>query len=121
MQIACPSCGATYEVPAARLKPGRSARCAACGAEWKPAAETEPAPPEAEPPPAIPAASPVAEAAAVPAPFLSAMERLAAEPSPSPRSPALLAAWLLTALLLAAGGISAVVWRAEIMRVLAAE
>nr|WP_294543735.1 zinc-ribbon domain-containing protein [uncultured Rhodopila sp.] len=118
MQIACPSCAATYEVPAARLKPGRSVRCSACGAEWKPAPEAEPEPPPpAEPPAAIPLATAGAEPAAPPAPFLTAMERLAAEPSRPPRSPVLLAAWLVTFLLLASGGISAVVWRAEIMRV----
>jgi predicted Zn finger-like uncharacterized protein len=114
MQIACPSCAATYEVPAARLKPGRSARCAACGTEWRPAPEpaAEAPPPPAEAPPASPAAAPPAP----PTPFLSAMERLAAEPSRPPRSPALLAAWLVSFLLLGAGGVSAVVWRAEIMR-----
>nr|WP_294520624.1 zinc-ribbon domain-containing protein [uncultured Rhodopila sp.] len=110
MQIACPSCAATYEVPADRLKPGRPVRCSACGAEWKPApeAEPEPLPEAAEPPPAEPA--PPAT------PVLTAIERLAAEPSPPPRSPALLAAWVLSILLLGAAGVSAVVWRADIVR-----
>jgi predicted Zn finger-like uncharacterized protein len=114
MQIACPSCAAAYDVPDARLKPGRSVRCSACGAEWKPAPEDDATPPPevATPPPA----GPEAEPAAPPTPLLTAMERLAAEPSRPPRSPALLAAWLLTFLLLGGGGISAVVWRADIMR-----
>jgi predicted Zn finger-like uncharacterized protein len=107
MQIACPGCAATYEVPATRVKPGRAVRCSACGAEWQTAPEAEPEPPPeaADTPPAAP-----------PGPALTATERLAAEPSRPPRSPALLAAWLLTVLLLGAGGASAVVWRAEIMR-----
>jgi hypothetical protein len=47
---------------------------------------------------------------------MSAMERLAAGPPRRPVSPALLAAWLLTVLLLGACGVSAVVWRADIVR-----
>jgi len=120
MQIACPSCAASYEVPSARLKPDRSVRCSRCGAEWKPVREAGPEapPPPPEPSPAEPSpAEPPAEPAVPPTPFLAAMERLAAEPSRPPRPPALLAAWLLTFLLLGAGCVSAVVWRAEIMRV----
>nr|WP_294512607.1 zinc-ribbon domain-containing protein [uncultured Rhodopila sp.] len=106
MQIACPSCAATYELPAARLKPGRSVRCSACGAEWKPEPEPEPQPDPAAPPPAEPAAQPM----------LTALERLAARAPEPTRSPALLAAWLLTVLLLGGGGVSAVVWRVDVMR-----
>jgi predicted Zn finger-like uncharacterized protein len=72
MQIACPSCAAEYEVPAARMKPGRKARCSRCGTEWTlpAAAEPEPAP---EPEVAVRVHSP--------SPAISAMDRLAAAPS----------------------------------------
>jgi len=35
MQIACPSCGADYEVPDALLASARMMRCAACGHDWQ--------------------------------------------------------------------------------------
>ena len=40
MRITCPSCAAHYEVPAARLRPGKLVRCVRCGADWLPAART---------------------------------------------------------------------------------
>jgi hypothetical protein len=43
MQIVCPACAATYEVPMTLLKPGQVARCARCAGEWVPS----PAVPEA--------------------------------------------------------------------------
>jgi len=36
MQIICPTCAATYEVPMTLLKPGKAVRCARCAGEWVP-------------------------------------------------------------------------------------
>jgi predicted Zn finger-like uncharacterized protein len=36
MRIVCPSCSAAYDVPEARLRPGRVVRCTRCGKEWAP-------------------------------------------------------------------------------------
>ncbi len=109
MQIACPSCAAEYDVPADRMKPGRKTRCARCGTVWAPEPEAEPAPPPepaaAEPEPPTPAS-----------PAITAADRPAGSPSRPPRSAALAAAWLLTALILAGGATSTVVWRAGVMR-----
>jgi predicted Zn finger-like uncharacterized protein len=41
MHVSCPNCAATYQVPDARLKPGRRLRCAQCSVEWTPV-EVEP-------------------------------------------------------------------------------
>jgi predicted Zn finger-like uncharacterized protein len=56
MRIACPACGAAYEVPDRLIGAGRLLRCAKCGHEWlvRPAQTQEPAgtaPPVAAPPP----------------------------------------------------------------------
>ncbi len=109
MQIACPSCAAEYDVPDARAKPGRKARCSRCGTEWTLSAAAEP-----EPVPVSDAAEP--EPAPLPSPAITAMDRLAAARSHPPRSAALVAAWLLTLLLLAGGAASAIIWRAGIAR-----
>ena len=45
MRVACPSCSAAYELPAAladRLGEGRPLRCARCGHTWTPGAMPEP-------------------------------------------------------------------------------
>ncbi len=62
MQIVCPACQAQYDVPDARLAPGKRVKCARCGGSWtpidalpEPEAEPEPAfedAPEPEPEPA---------------------------------------------------------------------
>ena len=36
MRIGCPACSASYEVPAARVSPGRAVKCARCGERWEP-------------------------------------------------------------------------------------
>jgi predicted Zn finger-like uncharacterized protein len=40
MQITCPACAATYEVPSTALKPGQLVRCARCAGEWAPLSAT---------------------------------------------------------------------------------
>jgi|SRR5271165_304809 len=119
MHIACPSCAAEYEVPATRMKSGRAVRCARCGAQWKPVVDVDPAPPPeppgppaAEPRPVTPPPPPVTP----PPPAVTATDRMETSPTRSPRPAGLLAAWLLTFLLLAGMGVAAVVWRAGIMR-----
>src|SRR5271166_5861676 len=111
MHIACPSCATEYEVPAARMKSGRSVRCARCGAQWKPVADADSAlPPE-------PPGTPAAEARPVtpppmtpPPPAITAMDHMETPPTRPPRPAGLLTAWLLTFLLLAGMGVAAVVW-----------
>lgn len=118
MKIACPGCAAEYEVPAERMKPGRSVRCSRCDTVWKPAQEADPVAPQQPPDP--PAAEPepvMPPAPAVTAPAVTAMERLAASPSQPPRRVGLLAAWLLSVLVLAGAGITTVIWRETVIRV----
>ncbi len=73
MRIVCPACAAGYEVPAERLAPGRTVRCARCGVDWTPV----PAEPE-------PAESPLPESAAspLPAPAAPDVPREPAAPPP---------------------------------------
>jgi predicted Zn finger-like uncharacterized protein len=111
MRLACPSCGATYEVPDERLRPGvRRLRCACCAYEW---VIEPPAPPSFPPAP----------------PPLVAEAPLAAEPS-APRAPAFppyeeeapgrgwgaLAAWAASILILVGLGFAAVHFRTDIMQ-----
>ena len=46
MRIACPKCAAEYEVPASRLTPRKTVRCARCGGEWTAVGEAEELSPE---------------------------------------------------------------------------
>jgi predicted Zn finger-like uncharacterized protein len=131
MRIACPSCDAEYEVPAARLPPRRMVRCARCGNKWMAARDRvqPPAPAGTMPSEATSEATPeatseigretVSEAPAVisPLPPLTAMDRLAAAPAVTrARPPGLLAAWVLTAFVLLAGAAATVTWRHAIVR-----
>jgi predicted Zn finger-like uncharacterized protein len=109
MQIACPGCAATYEVPASRLTPGRSVRCASCNRVWKPELLAKPPPPpvEAEPEPQLQSGTTSADA----------MQRLAASPAVPARRPIGLAvAWVASLLLLAGAGAGVVLWRETIIR-----
>jgi predicted Zn finger-like uncharacterized protein len=47
MQITCPACQATYEVPDRMIAPGRRVRCAKCGEPWLPASNEPETPMEA--------------------------------------------------------------------------
>ena len=92
MQITCPACAATYEVPDALLVPGRRARCSRCGHEWEPSADAtpEPAPePVAEPWPAPDPAVRIPEA-----PLVAAPERRIAALQKPPRRRSGVAIWL---------------------------
>jgi len=104
MRIACPTCAATYDVPASRLKPGKKIRCTRCGGEWiySPAAERLELRQPAEPSESVPP--------------ISAMDRLSAAPPSVPPSTALLGAWVLTLVVLVGALGSALIWRQAAMR-----
>jgi predicted Zn finger-like uncharacterized protein len=65
MQLSCPNCGATYEVPDNAIGPsGRKIRCRACETSWfEPGSIAAPDPMPMPPPPVspIPAATPIPE------------------------------------------------------------
>lgn len=113
MRITCPSCAAHYEVPAARLRPGKLVRCVRCGADWLP----EPDAPDSdapadhddqEPQPEYPLAASL--------PRVTAMDRLAASPAPQLPSTRLIGAWILTFVVLAGALFAAVGWRQSVVR-----
>ncbi len=116
MRIVCPSCTAEYEVPASRMTAPRRVRCARCGGEWLASSETVEAPPA--PPPADPEyeQDPPEEPPAV-LPPVSAMDRLTAA-APRARPPAgLVAAWVVTFVVLAAVAGAAITWREPLVRI----
>lgn len=120
MRIVCPSCAAAYEVPDARLMPGKSVRCARCGTNWTPAAELEPAAGLVQPlPPARPLVFPQSRPAASDAQIFSAPNPLAATDRGRSLAggPAVLASWVLSVALLLGLGWMAVTWRSDIMHV----
>lgn len=115
MLIACPSCAAAYQVPALRLKPGKLVRCARCGHDWLPDPE-DAVPPQASVEQPLPHDEPEAEPV-TPMPELTAMDRLAAMPRLRPAHTGLIAAWVLTFVILTAAVAAAIGWRATIVRV----
>lgn len=136
MRIACPSCGATYEVPD-RLLAGspRPVRCARCGSTWTPEAlapaeearsEAAPAMAGAAAPPRFVVPEPEIAAPPARAPLVAdrppprrepAPEPLAALPEPPPvgGTLALAAAWVATLMVLGGGVAGAWLYRAEIV------
>jgi predicted Zn finger-like uncharacterized protein len=86
MRIACPSCGAEYEVPDRLLAGGgRSLRCSRCGADFAlPGAAAPPAPPPAPEP--APSPEPVAAPVAAP-PQVAAAPRPDVVPPTAPAVP----------------------------------
>ena len=114
MRTACPKCAAEYEVPASRLPPRKMVRCARCGGEWE-AVE------EAEGSREVTAALSEHElnrneGAEEAIPRLTAMDRLAATGRRPPRSTRLVAAWILTLVILVAAVAATVVWREPVVR-----
>ena len=136
MRIACPSCDATYEVPDARLSPGKMVRCARCDNTWLPehraadldaAAWTMPAPADAGPMAADATAedgeteSANADPEATPAgpqvPLVTAMDRLTASAVPAHRlRRGLIGAWALSFVVLAGAVAATVEWRDAVVR-----
>jgi predicted Zn finger-like uncharacterized protein len=117
MRITCPSCAAEYDVPASRLTPSRTVRCARCGRRWTATLETEAPPPVSDP------AEPQADHEAghpaqleAPSPTVSAMDRLAASVVQPPRSASLIGAWIATFVILTAAVAATIVWREPVVR-----
>jgi predicted Zn finger-like uncharacterized protein len=134
MRIVCPACDATYDVPEAMLARGaRKVRCARCGNEWAPSAaaphaqlELEAAPDAALPDedfdlPQVPETDPLGRHEPRLIPPRQRPERIAgprepeADLPPARGSRRAIVAWVLTVLVLAAGGAAAVLWRAQVM------
>jgi predicted Zn finger-like uncharacterized protein len=108
MQLSCPNCGATYEVPETAIGPnGRKIRCRACDTSWfQPPLAVSAAPPPVPPPlvpPPVATVSIAAEAPVTPA----AQPQVEETPVRRKRGPWLLLA--LVVLVVVLGGIAATV------------
>lgn len=113
MRIVCPSCDAAYELPASRLKPGRMVRCARCGSDWVPEAEQEAVAEEAPP---EPGPAPEPDDFGEELPEITAMDRLAASPARPPLRAGLIAAWVLTFVVLAGAAAATFGWRNAVVQ-----
>lgn len=126
MRIACPACGATYEVPDRLIGAGRRLRCAKCGHEWlvRPPERQESARP-APPAPPVPPAPPPGPARDLPppAPVPRRPPQMIEPPLPQfgdavPRQPrriGLWLAWILSILVLLLLAAAVLRFRAEIV------
>lgn len=118
MRIVCPSCAAAYEVPDARLLPGQPVRCARCGTNWSPVAESPPAAKPVQPPAASPLPPPPSRPAASDAQIFSSPSPLvAADPGKigAAGGPAVLAGWVLSVAVILGVGWAAVTFRYDVM------
>jgi predicted Zn finger-like uncharacterized protein len=115
MRIACPKCAAEYEVPASRLPPRKTVRCARCGGEWAAVEEAEGLSRKVA---ATLSEQELNRHAEVeePLPQMTAMDRLAAAGLRPARSTRLVAAWILTLVILMATGAATIVWREPVVR-----
>jgi predicted Zn finger-like uncharacterized protein len=117
MRIVCPSCAAEYEVPAPRITPQRNVRCARCGNAWLASEEPAPAPTDLDPLGFH--AEPLVEHEAEPVtllPRVTAMDRLTEAATRSRTSVGLVAAWVLTFVVLAAAVGVVITWREPLVR-----
>lgn len=127
MRIVCPSCAAAYEVPDARVIPGQPVRCARCGTNWTPLAETKPTPT-----PFGPLLSPIDAGS------LQAAKPIAVQPAPAETrmfsssgpyaqtferpglsltsGPAVLAGWVVSVAIVIGLCWAAIAWRGDVMR-----
>jgi len=106
MQLSCPNCGATYQVPDDAIGPnGRKIRCRACETSWfEPGRAAPPAPPPMTPPPV----SPIPASTAVPESSATTVETTVGEkPRKRRRGPWLLLGLVILVVIL--GGIAATV------------
>jgi len=138
MRITCPTCEAAYDVPDARIAAGRAVRCARCGSDWVPLADTALPPPQVPPvpDPVLPTAAatsqpvPAASVAtmAVPGTTTTALPTatmpppIAAAPQSPPATarirrpaPPILLAWAASLALLGFLVWAGIAWRAGIM------
>jgi predicted Zn finger-like uncharacterized protein len=114
MRIVCSSCAAEYEVPALRLRPGKLVRCARCGNKWLPVDQAEEGAPSDT---ADEQRAPDVELQnAGSLPEVTAMDRLAATPVRPAARTGLIAAWVLTFVVLASAVAATVGWRDEVVR-----
>ncbi len=104
MRIVCPACTAAYDVPEARLAPGRAVRCARCGTDWMPLTVEMPTLRSDEASPSVPEPAP------------AAFRPLAATAGTRRVGAAVLAGWAVSLVLLAALGWGGVRWRGDVMR-----
>jgi predicted Zn finger-like uncharacterized protein len=107
MQLSCPNCGATYEVPENAIGPnGRKIRCRACDTSWfEPARDATPSPFELTPPSVAPIpVSPPAPESSDPVDLVEAREEA---PVRRKRGPWLLFALVVLVVIL--GGIAATI------------
>jgi predicted Zn finger-like uncharacterized protein len=119
MRIACPSCGAEYDVPDRLLAgPARRLRCSRCATDFAlpvaPVAPPSPAPAPAPPPvPEVPAEppAPAAEPVAPPAPAVPQRAPVAQ----APQDRRLVGAWAASALVLLGGAAAMLAFRTELM------
>jgi predicted Zn finger-like uncharacterized protein len=115
MRIACPSCGAEYDVPD-RLLSGaaRTLRCSRCATDFAlpRASDTPPPPaPPAPPPEPVPPPAPPPEPEPPPAPVVPERAPVARDPGDR----ALLGAWAASVLALLGGVAAMVVFRTQLM------
>jgi predicted Zn finger-like uncharacterized protein len=114
MRIACPTCAAEYEVPAARLTPQKMVRCARCGGKWMAVQAAEAPAPVPDAP--VPDAGHSVERPVASLPTVTAMDRLAAQAIAAPARPTrLIAAWVVTAVVLVAGVAGTLIWREAVV------
>jgi len=129
VQITCPSCDATYEVPGP-LAAGRIVQCARCSTRWTPvpaAVAPLPAPPPVVAPVAAPVIKPTlselppiqprpgASLPREPPPVFRPASRAPAFRAPASRARVAVTAWVLSLALLGAAA-AAVVYREPIMQ-----
>jgi predicted Zn finger-like uncharacterized protein len=114
MRLACPSCAAEYEVPASRLKPNKLVRCARCANSWLPDLDAGSSVSPADTSEHL--ASDVEHGTMASPSGMTAMDRLAAPRTPQPARRSLIAAWVLTCVVLSAGVAATIGWRDSIVR-----
>jgi predicted Zn finger-like uncharacterized protein len=115
MRIVCPSCNAEYDVPEARLTPRKMVRCSQCGGEWIAAPKANEPDEDIEPEPAE-AGDEHATEPVVPAPRISAMDRLAASVHNLPQRGTLIVAWIMMGVVLISAVAATVTWRGAVVR-----
>ena len=117
MRIVCPNCSAEYEVPASRITQPRKVRCARCGSDWL--ASEQPPPAADDPDPLEFRADPEVEqdaGSATEFPFATDMDRLSATP-PRARVPvSLIAAWVMTFVVMVGAVSAVIIWREPLVR-----
>jgi predicted Zn finger-like uncharacterized protein len=120
MRIACPSCGAAYDVADSLLPAGRTVQCARCSKAWVPVEPPRVDEPEQVPPEPPAKLKPDSERAAetdLDSPRLTAVDRFAQrERPPRPSGGAALRVFWAVSIVVVLGLLwGAYAWRADIM------